>query len=295
MGNLVRKKQVDQTEFSGFFVEVGNANFYPLSTNPSSYATNANLTSATGQVYVDLNATSGNLNTSIQQTGAAANAYSDNISGALSTRLVSSGTALEGDINDLSGYLNTVSGNLNTRINTASGTLNTQIGTTSGDLVNYVNSVSGDISTEISNISTVTEVDAIASGNNFNFSGVKIFNSEVKAHRINFSGTAAANNITLVASNDEVSIVGNQGTFVTYSETGVGSNSSSLFAVNDSAGLPFLELFDDYKLILGRNAQQAIIVSGVSQGYVIMPNLPTSSAGLPSNTLYNDNGTLKIT
>jgi hypothetical protein len=295
MGNLVRKKQVDQIEFSGFFVEVGDTNYYPLSTNPSSYATTADLTSATGQVYTDLNTTSGDLNTSIQQTGSASNIYSDGVSGALSTRLVSSGAALESDVGDLSGHLNTVSGNLNTTINTASGALNTEISTTSGDLVNYVNSVSGDISTEISNISTVTEVDAIASGNNFNFSGVKVFNSEIKASRINFSGVSAANNITLVGSSNEASIVGNQGAFVTYSETGVGSNSSSLFAVNDSAGLPFLELFDDYKLIFGRNAKQAIIVSGVSQGYVIMPNLPTSSSGLPSNTLYNDGGTLKIT
>ena len=97
----------------------------------------------------------------------------------------------------------------------------------------------------------------------------------------------------MVAGTNIVSVVGSNGTFMSFSETGVGSNSSSLFAVNDSAGLAYLELFDSYKLVLGRDASPAIIVSGVN-GVVIMPNLPTSAGSLPAGSLYRDGSTVKI-
>ena len=52
-------------------------------------------------------------------------------------------------------------------------------------------------------------------------------------------------------------------------------------------------MFDNTTLVLGRNASQAIVISGVN-GTILMPNLPTSSSGLPAGALYNDGGTLKI-
>lgn len=293
MANLIRKKQVDQTEFSGFIVDVGNSNYYPLSTNPSGFATTTELSATSGELYTDIQGTSGVLNTSIGQTGSAANSYTNTVSGAISTRLETTGTTLSTDIDNLSGHVGTVSGNLNTTISTASGTLNTQINTTSGDLVSYTNTVSGNLSTEISNSSSTTVVNSIVSGEDFAFTGDKIFRSEITAPTVNISGSNVPTDISLVAGSGIVSVVGTNGTFMSFVETGVGSNSSSLFAVNDAAGLAYLEMFDNTTLVLGRNASQAIVVSGVN-GTIIMPNLPTSSSGLPAGALYSDGGTLKI-
>ena len=295
MPNLVRRKQVDQTEFSGFFVEVGDVNYYPLDTNPSNFIDNADLATATGQVYVDLNATSGNLNTTIILTGQNILAYSDSISGALSTRLVDSGNSLTASINSLSGYVVSVSGNLTGQLSQTSGVLNTKINTTSGDLKSYTNTVSGNLSTQISSTSSVTTVNSIVSGNNFNFTGQKIFNSTVSAPRVNLSGLAAPSQIAIVASSGMVSIVGSSGTFMSFVETGIGSASNSLWAVTDAAGLPMLELYDDYKLVLGHDSRKSIVLSGIS-GYVIMPNLPdyTQTTSLPSGSLFRSGNFLMI-
>jgi hypothetical protein len=293
MANLIRKKQVDQTEFSGFFVNVGDSNYYPLPTNPSGYATTTELSTSTGELYTDIQGASGVLNSAIAQTGVAANSYTNSVSGDISTRLESTGSLLNTDTNNLSGYVGTTSGNLNTTINTSSGTLNTKINSTSGDLTAYTNTVSGNLSTEIANSSSSTVVNNIVSGNDFAFTGDKVFRSEVTASIINVSGSNVPTDISLTAGSGIVSVVGSNGTFMSFVETGVGSNSSSLFAVNDAAGLAYLEMFDNTTLVLGRNASQAVVISGTN-GTVIMPNLPTSSAGLPAGALYNSGGTLKI-
>ena len=293
MANLIRKKQVDQTEFSGFFVNVGDSNYYPSSTNPSGYATTTELSTSTGELYTDIQGASGVLNTVIAQTGVAANSYTNSVSGDISTRLESTGSLLDTDINNLSGYVGTTSGNLNTTINTSSGTLNTKINSTSGNLTAYTNTVSGNLSTEITNSSSSVVVSNIVSGDDFAFTGDKVFRSEVTAPIVNISGSNTPTDISLTAGSGIVSVVGSNGTFMSFIETGVGSNSNSLFAVNDAAGLAYLEMFDNTTLVLGRNASQAVVISGTN-GTVIMPNLPTSSTGLPAGALYNNGGTLKI-
>lgn len=295
MANLVRRKQVDQLEFSGFFVEIGDVNYYPLSTNPSSFITDSDLTVATGQVYVDLNATSGNLNTSIILSGQASNSYSDGISGALNTRLDSTGNSLTASISSLSGYVISVSGSLTGQISATSGVLNTKLNNTSGDLKSYTNSVSGNLSTQITNNSSATTVNSIVSGNNFNFTGTKVFNSTISTTRINLSGVNASSQIALVSAPGIASFVAGTGTLMSFIETGVGSTSNSLFAVADAAGVPMLELFDDTKLVLGRSAAKAIVVSGVL-GYVLMPSLPneTQISSLPVGTLYKSGNYLMI-
>ena len=75
MANLIRRKQVDQPEFSGFIVEVGDDNYYPLTSNPEGYVDAAALSSATGTLNSIINSTSGNLNTKIDSSGNAAAAF----------------------------------------------------------------------------------------------------------------------------------------------------------------------------------------------------------------------------
>ena len=45
---------------------------------------------------------------------------------------------------------------------------------------------------------------------------------------------------------------------------------------------------------LKNGANTVMLSADLSTGGIIMPNLPTSSAGLPSGALWNDAGTLKI-
>ena len=292
MANLIRRKQVDQVEFSGFIVEVGDENYYPLTTNPSGYLDQAELNSATGTLNSLINSVSGVLNTTILNTGIAANAYSDTVSGTLSTRLESTGNYLSGQITSLSGYTVSVSGNLYASITGASGVVSTKVDTASGYLKSYTDTTSGLLYNQIVAQSSATDVNKIASGNNFNFSGTKTFTSPITAQRINISGSTAPTSISLVASSGVVSVVGNAGTFVSYYETGA---NASLWAVTDSAGLPMLELFDDYTLILGHSSRPSVTLSGLS-GYVLMQNLPTQTqtGGLPVGTIFRSGNYLMI-
>jgi len=290
MPNLIRKKQVDAVEFSGFFVEVGDENYYPVATNPSSYVNQSTLDSSTGVINTTITNLSNSLNATILSTGQNANIYTNNVSGDISTRLNSSGSSLTSSINSLSGYVISSTGTLDSKLNTTSGVLNTKIDALSGYSTNYTNSVSGVLDTKITAASNATTINNIVSGNNFSFTGTKIFTSPTTIQRLNISGSATPTSIRLVAASGSVSIVGNGGTFVSFLETGI---SNSLYSVADSAGLPNIELFDDNTLVLGRSTTKAIIISGVNS-YIVMPNLPTSSAGLPANTVYRDGNTLKI-
>lgn len=290
MPNLIRRKQVDAAEFSGFFVEVGDENYYPVDTNPSGYVNQSTLDSSTGVINTTITNLSNSLTAAILSTGQNANIYTNNVSGDISTRLNSSGSSLTSSINSLSGYVISSTGTLDSKLNTTSGVLNTKINTLSGYSTNYTNSASGVLDAKITAASNATTINNIVSGNNFSFTGTKTFTSPTTFQRVNISGASTPTSIRLVASSGSVSIVGSGGTFVSFLETGI---TNSLWSVADSAGLPNLELFDDNTLALGRSTLKAIIVSGVSS-YIVMPNLPTSSAGLPANTVYRDGNTLKI-
>lgn len=290
MPNLIRRKQVDAAEFSGFFIEVGDKNYYPVNTNPSGYVNQSVLDSSTGVINTTITNLSNSLTAAILATGQNANIYTNNVSGDISTRLNSSGSSLTSSINSLSGYVISSTGALDSKFTTTSGVLNTKINTLSGYSTNYTNTVSGVLDAKITAASNATIINNIVSGNNFSFTGTKTFLSPVNFERVNISGYSKPTSIRLIASSGSVSIVGNGGTFVSFLETGI---TNSLWSVADSAGLPNLELFDDNTLALGRSTLKAIIVSGVSS-YIVMPNLPTSSAGLPANTVYRDGNTLKI-
>jgi len=292
MANLIRRKQIDQPEFSGFIVQVGDSNYYPLSSNPVGYVNQAALDSATGTLNSIVNSVSGDLNTKIQNSGNAANGFSNDISGALSIRLSNTGNSLLGEINSLSGYIVSVSGALNSTILSGSGAVSTKVDVASGFLKSYTDTVSGSLNNQIATGSSAANVDNIASGNNFNFSGTKTFLSPITAQTINISGSTNPTSISIVASSGVVSVVGNAGTFVSYYETGA---NASLFAVTDSNGLPMIELLDDYTLILGHSSRPSVIISGLS-GYVLLPNLPTQAqtGGLPDGTIFRSGKHLMI-
>jgi len=278
-------------EFSGFIIEVADENYYPLSTNPSGYVDQTVLTSATGTLNSSINSVSGVLNTKILNSGIAANAYTDAVSGVLSTRLSNSGSYLSGQITSLSGYTVSVSGNLYASVTGSSGVVSAKVDTASGYLKSYTDTTSGLLYNQIIAQSNATTVSGMASGA-FGFTGNKTFNSPITAQRINISGTSTPTSISVIASSGVVSIAGNAGTFVSYYETGA---NASLWAVTDSAGLPMIELFDDYTLILGHSNRTSITLSGLS-GYVLMQNLPnqTQTGGLPVGSLFRSGNYLMI-
>jgi len=292
MANLIRRKQVDQVEFSGFIVEVGNVNYYPSVSNPSGYLNQSDLNSATGTLNSTINAASGTLNSAIINTGAAAYSYSNAVSGVLSTRLNNTGNSLSGQNIALSGYVVSVSGNLYSSITTSSGVLSTKVDTASGYLKSYTDTTSGLLYNQILAQSSATNVTNIASGDNFNFSGKKNFISPITAQKINISGSLTPTSISIIASSGAVSIAGSAGNFVSYYETGA---NASLWAVTDSVGLPMIELFDDYTLILGHGSRPSVTLSGVS-GYILMQNLPTQAqtGSLPQGVVFRSGNHLMI-
>lgn len=292
MANLVRRKQVDQVEFSGFFVEVGNSNYYPLLGNPSGFLDQSTLNTVTGILSSQTIQASGILSLQIQSTGATNKSYTDIASGTLDSRLTASGQNLSGRIDSVSGYVNTVSGNLNTTITGVSGVLNTKINSTSGVLKSYTDTVSGNLANQIVSGSNQSTISGIVSGELFAFTGQKTFRSPITANRINLSGVSAPTNIAIIASSGSVSIVGSGGTFMSFLETGT---TNSLWSVASAAGVPMLELFDDDLLVIGKSTRRTALVSGAS-GYLILPNLPTQTqtGGLPQGTMFRSGNFLMI-
>ena len=283
---------MDQVEFSGFFVEVGDKNYYPIASNPSGFLTQAGLNSATGTLNTKIDNSSGYSNSNTLATGQYANLYTNSVSGIIDVRLASTGSTLSGSIISLSGYVNTVSGNLSATITGTGGFLDSKINTLSGYSTNYTNTVSGVLDAKITASSNSGIINSIASGENFNFTGKKIFNSDTTFQRINLSGVGKPSSIAIVAASGSVSIVGSGGAFMSFVETGI---TNSLWSVADSAGLPMLELFDDYTLVLGHSSRKSIVLSGIS-GYVLLPNLPTQTqtGGLPNGTLFRSGNFLMI-
>lgn len=132
MANLVRLKQLDQPELSGYIVSVTDQSFYP-SNNPSGYISDV----LSDNSFVVL---SGNLAT----TGASLTSLINTNTAALSGQNINSGSFLNSKIDTLSGDLNTT--NLN--ISTVSGDAQYAISLITG----FETEVSGVISGEVSGL-----------------------------------------------------------------------------------------------------------------------------------------------
>lgn len=198
MANLVRLKQIDQPELSGYIVQVTDESFYPA-TNPSGFITSVSSDSSFILLSGNLNSTGASLNTKINTT-----------SGALDTRLNNTGATLDTKIGTLSGNLLTTNSNLSvvsgiasaaasgvTGLNNAvSGALSGQLSyleaeilATSGVLDTKISTVSGNLSSRVGSL----ESSFAATGGNFLdvssngqvVSGTKQFNSRTSFKQVN--------------------------------------------------------------------------------------------------------------
>ena len=109
MANLIRLKQIDKPEFSGYVEQIGDAKYY-LQSNPSGYISSISGDSYFLQLSGDVSSLSGDFSSDLATTGQT-----------LSTNLNSTGQTLDTKIDTLSGYVEdsnadiaTVSGNVNT-------------------------------------------------------------------------------------------------------------------------------------------------------------------------------------
>jgi len=197
MGNLIRVKQVDQVDFSGFVRQVGDPNYYP-NNNPSGYISSVSSDASFIALSGNLNTVSGNLNSSLIST-----------SGALSAQTQSTGSFLQSEVSSLSGQLfttnvnlSTVSENVNYSISLTTGLQNEVSGIISGQTQSFnsgILSASGALDSKITNSSGLLsarisslESSFSTSGSNFvdttsnnqTISGSKTFSNRVGFNQI---------------------------------------------------------------------------------------------------------------
>lgn len=197
MANLVRLKQIDNPELSGYIVDVTNDNYYPVG-NPSGYLSSVSSDSAFISLSGNLITSGYNLNNSI-----------NSVSGAIDVRLISSGSilnseivSLSGDLNSTNNYLNTVSGLATTAIYLTTGlqystsgaisgevaVLNSTITGTSGVLNSTIVSVSGSLDSRVSslesNFATTGSNFLDLTSNNQTVNGTKTFSNRIGFNQI---------------------------------------------------------------------------------------------------------------
>lgn len=172
MANLVRLKQIDKPELSGYIVEVTDSSFYPIN-NPSGYISSV----ASDANFIVL---SGNL----ASTGYSLDSKIGIASGSLDLKLSDTGSILSSSINVLSGNLlvtnsnlSTVSGAANAAYSAVTGleyktsgvisgevlALRSQISGVSGVLNSKISTVSGNLSSRIASL----ESNFALTGGNF--------------------------------------------------------------------------------------------------------------------------------
>jgi len=183
MANVIRIKQIDQPELSGYILDVTDQNYYPAA-NPSGY-----LSSVASDP--DFIALSGDLN----NTGIVLDNKINTLSGFTVSLVNSSGAFLQSEILSLSGDLNATNANLTT----VSGLAISAIALTTG--LDF--DVSGVISGEVSKLnSTITGVSGYLSSQTASVSG--IFNSRVTTLENTFA-TSGSNFLDLASNNQIVS------------------------------------------------------------------------------------------
>lgn len=192
MANLVRLKQLDKPELSGYILDVTDQSYYP-SDNPSGYISDLKSDN-------DFIVLSGNL----VATGSNLNSLIDSNTAALSGLVISTGSYLNSKIDTLSGYVevtnlnvSTVSGNAQYAINLitgfevevsgvisgeVSGLVNLNLNT-SGVLNNKITNLSGNLEPRISNLETnfaTTGSNFVdLNSNNQTIEGSKTFNNKI--------------------------------------------------------------------------------------------------------------------
>lgn len=181
MANLIRIKQIDQPELSGYITDVTNQSYYPAS-NPSGYLSSV----ASDSNFIAL---SGNLN----NTGVILDNKITTLSGFGVTLVNNTGNFLQTEIVSLSGYVDATNANLST----VSGLASSAISLTTG--LQY--ETSGVISGEVSGLNaTITGVSGVLFGQISTASGN--LNSRVTSLENTF--TASGSNFLDLASNNQI-------------------------------------------------------------------------------------------
>ena len=200
MGNLVRIKQIDKPELSGYIKEVGDVSYY-LGSNPSGFISSVVQDASFQQLTVDLSTLSGNLYTNLAATGAT-----------LTYSLSSTGNILDVKINNLSGYVEisnvkiaAVSGDVDYAKYLATGLDYSSNVIISGNIIStsgYASGISGFLDSKISTTSgslssRITSLEGVfvASGGNF----IDIYsNNQTVIGEKNFNGKTSFKLINIV-------------------------------------------------------------------------------------------------
>ncbi len=191
MPNLIRLKQIDQPELSGYILNVTD-DYYPAS-NPSGYISSISSNSS----FLSL---SGNLNS----TGSFLNSQDAVVSGALDFRIASTGSNLQTKITSLSGLINAtnadlsiISGLSNSAINSVAALEVEVSGVISGQIIStntIVSGASGTLNTTISNVSGGLNSRIVSLENNFASTGSNFV--DLNSNNQNIEGTKSFNNRT---------------------------------------------------------------------------------------------------
>ena len=197
MANLVRLKQLEQPELSGFILDVTDQSYYP-SNNPSGYISDllsendfivlsGNLTNTGSSLVSSIQSTQTSLSGFVISTGTFLNSRIDSVSGDLVTTNLDVYTVsgqVQSTVNSFSGFKIEVSGSisgevsgLNISINQASGALNTKIDNVSGNLNSRITNLEDNFALTGSNF---VDLDS----NNQIIEGSKTFNNKIKVFKI---------------------------------------------------------------------------------------------------------------
>jgi hypothetical protein len=192
MANLVRLKQLDQPELSGFILDVTDQSYYP-SNNPSGYISelssdsdfivlSGNLTNTGSSLVSLIQSTQTSLSGFVVSTGTFLNSRIDSVAADLVTTNLDVYTVsgdVQSTINSFSGFKLEVSGSisgevsgLNISINQASGVLNTKINNVSGNLNSRITNLEDNFALTGSNF---VDLDS----NNQIIEGSKTFNNKI--------------------------------------------------------------------------------------------------------------------
>ena len=192
MANLVRLKQLDKPELSGYILDVTDQSYYP-SNNPSGYISDIKSDNDFIVLSGNLAVTGSSLNSIINASGAA-----------LSGLVISTGNYLNSKIDTLSGYVEvtnlnvtTISGNTQYAINLITGFETEVSGVISGEvsgLTVLITGTSGVLNTKINNVSGDLGARITDLENNFATTGSNFLDLNSNGQTV--QGTKTFNNTT---------------------------------------------------------------------------------------------------
>ena len=124
----------------------------------------------------------------------------------------------------------------------------------------------------------------IAGGSTFD-AGITGGNRAARVSYDNFGGLNLTSYVSNVTGLDRFSVDGANGRLFSVTD----NLSGSLFSVNDIAGLPIIEAFDDNTVVMGAYNRNDFVLTGNSLGIGAVPNTGTTKLLVSGNTLISGN------